>query len=318
MVFNILIDNTSGVTLLTSSFIVYLIFYKSPPMMSTYKKYLLANVLLEMLTVVILSLGKPRVLYTLSIAYTTGLLPIQGSIMTRLSFVFWSNTLVWSSTCLTLIHIERYFTLHQGWKTSNRFICPTFFIWFYLILNILVLLGLVIPGVFGDVYIDGPIVPNYVVKIEGGAEFLQKFPGTVLFNTVHTVWISIYYASLTIAVIFIIIPLFTFLFLNAFSGIKAVNSNNYSPKTKKVQLTLLRASMIQALLLLILAVIPIFFLVGSLLAGQMFVEMRYMQCILNIYPLGDNIIILLFVKPYRDFIFSHWRKNSVKEYSGKT
>ena len=317
-ILNIIIDVTSGVTVFTSCFIVYLIIFKSPPIMSTYRKYLLVNVLLEMLVVIILSLGKPKVLYGLFLAFSTGLLPIQSPVVTRLACVLWGNALTWSSTSSTLIHVERYFTLHQEWKTKNRFIGPKFFIWFYLVLNILVTTGILSSGIFGDIYIDGPVVSDYVRNIDGGRELLQKYPGTVLFNNKRSMWTTIYNISLLIASIFILVPLFIFLFLNAFSGFKAINSNNYSPKTKKVHTTLLWASICQALLLLLSAFIPIIFLVGSLVAGKTIVEMGYTACILNLNPLSNNIITIFFVKPYRDFIFSYWKKNSVKEYSGKT
>ncbi|KAE9548569.1 hypothetical protein FO519_008220 [Halicephalobus sp. NKZ332] len=297
---DIIIDVTSGTTLLTSFFIIYLIFYQSPPMMSEYKKYLLVNVLFEMVNVTVASLSKPKVLYGLHLAYTSGLLPLQQEVFTDVVFIFWKDAMILSCTCLALIHIERYYTIHQGVRK-------------------IITVGLVISGIFGDVFIHGDIVSAFLTtKMIGGKEFLQKYPGTVLLNNKHTIWVSIYYASLIVAAIFILIPLFTFLLLNAFSGFKAVHSNNYSQKTKKVHITLLQASILQVLLLLIFAAIPVTLLLVSLIVEHMIVGVEYMQCILNFYPLSDNIVILFFIKPYREFIFSSCRKNSVKEFSTGT
>src|SRR5690606_26194814 len=135
------------------------------------------------------------------------------------------------------------------------------------------------------------IIPTYVTQIAGGTEFLEKYPGVVLLNNVHSTWIIIYYTTLVVAAILILGPLLVFLFLNAFTGFKAVHSGNYSKKTRKVHITLLRASILQVMLLLLSAFIPVFLLIGSLLIERMVIDMTYMQCVLNFYPFFDNLVI---------------------------
>lgn len=308
-----IIDATSVLTIITSLFIIYLIFYKSPALMSTYKKYLLLNVLLEIWNVIISSLGKPRVLFGLFIGFTTGLFPIHDGLGTILIFVFWTNAVIWSSTCLILIHIERYYSLHRvPWENSSR-LNPRFFAYTYVILNTLTFLVLIISGIAGDVFIHGLGVSNYLEEIGGGEDFLRKYPGTILLNNQGTVWVLVYYSFLILSSIYIVIPLFTFLLLNAFTGFKAINSTNYSLKIKQIHNTLLQASIFQVILLFIFGTIPVIFFLVSLIAETSVINMGVMQCVLHFYPLSDNIVILFFVKPYRDFILSYLRKNSVSD-----
>ena len=315
-VVNIIIDITSCVTLLTSLWIIYLIFYKFPSMMSTYRKYLLFNVCFEMLNVIIGSLGKPRILYEYFILFASGLLPCQNGVVTILCYVFWSNCLIWSSTCLVLIHIERYYAIHEDLSRNSYFLKPKFFVYFYLVVNVLSTSAIAISGLFGDVFIQGPAVAAYLEKLGGGKNLLAKYPGVVLLNNKYTIWSLVCFSSMIITSIFIIVPLFTFLLLNAFTGFKPINSSNCSSKTKATRITLLQASILQSLLLFITGVIPIIFLLTALVRAKTIIKMGYMECILNFYPLSDSIVILLFIKPHRDIICSICRKNVVAERSG--
>ena len=308
-IINIIIDFTSGITLLTSLFIIYLIFYRSPKVMSEYKKFLLVNILLEMVNVTIVALGKPRSLYGRFIAFSAGLLPIENGMFTNLSHVLWNNGLLWSATSLVLLQVERYYAINKG-LIRKSFPNVRFFIYFYLILNILIALTLVSAGIFGDVFIHGDIVTDYIMKLSGGKEFLQKHPGAVLLNNRYTVWIVIYYISITIASICVLVPLFTFLFLNAYTVFRGIHSKVYNQKTKNMHMSLVKASILQVVLLLIFGAIPIIFILIALVMNHMLLGMGLMQCILNFYPLSDNIIIFFFIKPYRNFVFHFWKKFS--------
>ena len=315
-VVNIIIDVTSGITLLTSLFIIYLIFYQSPKAMSVYKKYLLANVILEILSVMTLSLGKPRILYTANIVFTSGILPFQQGTATILIYIIWHDMMVLSATCLLLIHIERYYTLHEGLGQNSSCLNPKFFVYFYIMLTIIMTLGIGIPGIYGDVFIMGPSVLTDLAKISGGRDFLVKFPGAILLNNKRTVWVLVYYISLIVAGSLILIPLFIFLSLNVFTGFKSVHSNRFSQKTKNIHITLLKTSIFQVITLFIFGTIPVILFIIALMVGRTLIGMDYLQCVLNIYPLFDNIVVLLVIKPYRDFILNCWRKDAVKEYNG--
>ena len=316
-ILNIIIDVTSGTTLFTASFIIYLIFYQTPPIMSIYKRYLLVNVVLEIITVTNMSLGKPRILLKYSISFTAGLLPIQQGFFTKLVYLLWYNTTIWSATCLTLIHIERYYTIHKGIK-NTRFLGPKVFIYFYLIANTVITLSLVISGTVGDVYLDETLVPVYLKGINDGEDFFHKYPGALLFNSNHTVSTDAHHYAVVGAGIVISIPLFTFLLLNAFTGFKAIGSSNYSKRTKAIHATLLRVSMLQAMLLFVTGAIPVFLLLLSLVTQTTVVKMEHAQCFLNFYALCDNIVVLLFIKPYRGFILGLLKKNQIIELSSRT
>ena len=225
-IMNIIIDITSLFTLLSSLFIIYLIFYKSPKVMAGYKKILLIDIILEIVGVIILYIGKPKVLLKFFITFSVGLFPIQNKNITILTFVFWSNVMVWSSTCLSMIHVERYYTIHYGTKKNTGFLGPKFFVYLYFILNILITLGTVISGIFGDVFISGADFISYIARINGGMEFIRKYPGAVLLNNRRTIWIMVFYFCMIVGAVLIFVPLFTFLFLNAVKGFKAVRSNN--------------------------------------------------------------------------------------------
>ena len=316
-VINIIIDVTSLLTLITSILIIYLIFCKSPKVMSGYKRILLIDIILEMLGAIILYIGKPKVLLKFFIIFSVGLFPIQDKNVTIFTFVMWCNTMVWSATCLTLIQAERYYAIHKG-ITNIGCLGPKFFMYFYVTLNILITIGTVISGIFGDMFISGTVVSNHVTKITGGREFLQKYPGAVLLNNGRTIWIIIYYLCLVFAPIFIFTPLFIFLSLNVFSGFKAINSQSYSPITKRVHITLLRASILQVILLLISAVLPCNFALVGFVIEKTIIGMEEIQCIVNFYPLLNNIVIIFCIKPYRDFVCRYWKRNVISELSTVT
>ena len=317
-VLRLVMDIASIFTLFTSLFIIYLIFYHSPRMMSDYKKYLLADMISVVVSVIFVALSKPKMLYGLYLGFTDGLLPVQKEPWTIFSVLFWYAIMVWGSSCLVLIHVERYYTTHRGIQKDGCF-GPKLFVYFYLIMNTAVTLGFCIPAVFGDIYITGKVVETYIkTKITGDDELYEKYPGAVLLNNKSAFWSLIYYVSLLIAACIIFIPLFTFLLLNACTGFKAIRFSNYSKKTKAIHITLLRASILQVLLTLVCGTLPIaFFLIGWITGAQI-PGMELMQSILNFNPLVTNLVIILFVKPYRDFIFSYWKRNAVTEFSRST
>ena len=317
-VMSIITDIASGVALLTSLFVIYLIFYKSPPMMSTYKKYLFANMFFQMLNTVTFSLGKPRILYTTNVVFTAGLLPFQQRIVTILAYGLWHSTMISSLTCISLIHIERYYTIHEGIMKKNSCLNLKFFICFYIILNILLNLGMSISGLYGDIFIQETITYTRLTEMFGGKEFLSKYAGAVLLNDKKTISMLIYYASLIVAAASTLFPLFIFLSLNVFTGFKTIQSKDYSTKTKKLHITLLRTSIVQALVLLLCVTLPAIFFIVALFIRQIIIGVDYIQFLFILYPIADNIVVLFCIKPYRDFIFSCLQKNSVSDYSKTT
>lgn len=90
-----------------------------------------------------------------------------------------------------------------------------------------------------------------------------------------------------------------------------------SLKTKRIQMILLKAAIIQGSALIILSVIPFLSMLISSISGIEPLKPEYIDCFFHSYPFADNLIILFFIKPYRDYVLKVFRRNSVEELSSK-
>ncbi|KAE9554966.1 hypothetical protein FO519_001863 [Halicephalobus sp. NKZ332] len=296
---------------------VITIIIDTPLVMKVYKKYLLLHVIFTIINAVTMIVGKPLMIYKISIGICTGFLSAQNEFVTRMFFALWINSVMWLATALTLIHVERYFTIHKGYGCSNRYCWNmTAIVIFYVVINIIISLGVVITSIYGDIYLGGSTVETYLREnVIGGIDFLQKYPGAVLLNNQYTSpWILTFYGCLLLATVSTSPPLFTFLCLNICTGFKMINMANFPERTRRIQITVLRTSIIQVFLVSVLGIIPVMLLLATVISkANFYVKMEYSLAVLQFHPLIDNIVVILCVKPYRDFVNRLIHRNKIEE-----
>lgn len=312
----VIIDILAFGTVLVACLLIYLILFQTPTVMKTYKKYLLIHVILTIVNALIITAGKPVIVNLVSIGICTGFFPIQNEFLTRLFLALWINSIVWLSTALTLIHVERYFTIHKRYDECNC-CCwrMTSIVIYYVIFNIVISLALIIISIYGDLYLGGSAVQAHLrEKVIGGMDFFQKYPGAIVLNNDYSSpWVLSFYGCLLLVVVSTSPPLCIFLSLNVLTGFKMINMGNFPERTRKIQITVLRTSIIQVFLVSVLGIIPALLLVAIIASSaQLNINMQYLLAIFQSHPLIDNLVVILFIKPYREFMLRWMRGNSIK------
>lgn len=314
----IVMDCLAFLTVFTSSFIIYLILKQTPSMMTTYKKYLFLHTMVTIIYTIVMAAGKPQVIYRVYIGICAGFIPVKTEFGTRLFFTVWAIVTTWIATSLTLIHIERFFAIHYEYTKCRFSICrPTSFIVMYGVLIVIIDAIVIASFVAGDLYIGGDAARETLLQqVAGGEEFLEKYPGAIIINRQMTPWTISFHFALIFMIGFTFISLLIFLSMNIITGFKTIQSENFSETTKKVHKSILRTSMFQVLFLFVFVAFPMIPLLVTIVTNYTLnFRMEFSITILQVYPLIDNVVVILIVKPYRDFVFKYLRRDSVTEFS---
>src|SRR5690606_23667760 len=118
---------------------------------------------------------------------------------------------------------------------------------YYVVINVVISTAIIIISICGDIYLGGNTVETYFRgNLIEGIDFLQKYSGAVFLNNDYSSpWVLSFYGCLLLAVGSTTPPLFIFLSLNVFTGFKIINMMNSPERARRIQITVLRTSIIQ-------------------------------------------------------------------------